>query len=190
MGLDTCGPLVIPRAIRRGGDVGHGGVVECTSLCLPGLAGSRTAEDELASRCAEDGAVVDESHAQYRESVAQQRLGWIVMTEVHRDDLRRIGARTDVGESVEHHGQCRHVEVTGAVVEVISEGLLDEDDVVRRIAHCLDVVDQPRVGRVEQPSARGAGDVVEHSLGCHLIRRAALMARRDHGRAVGASRCR
>ena len=110
------------------------------------------------------------------------------MAEVHRDNLRRIGPRTDVSQSVEHQGQCRHVEVTGAVVEVISEGLFDEDHVVRRVAQGLEVVDQARVGRVEQASARGAGDVVEHGLGCHLIRRAALMARRDHGRAVGASR--
>ena len=45
--------------------------------------------------------------------------------------------------------------MTGAVRDVITEGLLDEDDVVRRIAHWLDIVEEGGVCRVEQPAAGG-----------------------------------
>ena len=92
------------------------------------------------------------------------------MSEVHGDNLGGVHARARGCEVVEHDRKRGKVEVARAMVEVISEGFLQQDDVVRRARAGSEITDRARIRGVEQAAAIGSGEVVEHGLIGHGVR--------------------
>ena len=163
-------PLGIIRARRCCGDVRH--VRECSGSAfgLCGFARACPTDDESACGAPDRRAVVDEPHPVGRKPLAQECLRGIVMSEVHGDNLGGVHARAHGCEVVEHDRKRGKVEVARAMVEVISEGFLQQDDVVRRARACSEITDRARVRGVEQAAAIGSGEVVEHGLIGHGVR--------------------
>ena len=111
----------------------------------------------------EQGAVVDHPGAPVGQPPAELLAGRVVVREVDRHHVGVLDHRAGPAEPAYLLGEGGQVQVVGAVVGLVAEGLLHQHHVVGRVPHRLDggVGQRPGVGGVEQAAPAGA-DVEEH----------------------------
>ncbi len=115
-------------------------------------------------RRVQGGAVVDDARAPVGQPAAQLGGRRVVVREVDGDHVRASGDRADLAQPAQLLGEGHQVEVVGAVGGQVTERLLEQHHVVRRVTgrgHGR-LRQRTGVGGVEQPAAR-TGHVVQHA---------------------------
>ena len=85
----------------------------------------------------------------------------VAVAQVHGHDIGAVCDRTTAAQRSHHRGEGGQVEMVGPVIGDVTEGLFEQDDVVRPTCRRAQggLRQWPGVRRVQQPAVVGAGDV-------------------------------